>query len=104
MKRLIAAMSFAVIASPVLATPFEQTELDRQLPNIAVPAAVSVSIDSASAPFEQAQLDRVLPSLSTGNARLAQYGGSTRSDRDIATDASAESPFANDYNFIAPAQ
>jgi len=103
MKRLIAAVSFAVIASPVLATPFEQTELDRQLPNIAVSAA-SASIDSASAPFEQTQLDRGLPSLTVGNVRLAQYVGSTRSDRDIATEAAAGSAFANDYNFIAPAQ
>lgn len=56
MKRLIAAVSFAVIATPVLATPFEQTQLDRNLPQV------------------------------------------------IAVDASAESSFADDHNFIAPAQ
>jgi hypothetical protein len=35
MKRLIAAVSFAVIAAPAVATPFEQTELDRALPSLA---------------------------------------------------------------------
>lgn len=34
MKRLIAAVSFTVLASPVFATPFEQNELDRQLPEV----------------------------------------------------------------------
>lgn len=29
MKRILAAVSFAVFAAPVLATPFEQTQLDR---------------------------------------------------------------------------
>lgn len=29
MKRILAAVSFAVVATPVLATPFEQTQLDR---------------------------------------------------------------------------
>jgi hypothetical protein len=43
MKRLIAAVSFAVLATPVLATPFEQTELDRALPEISVEVAPSAS-------------------------------------------------------------
>jgi hypothetical protein len=38
MKRLIAAVSFAVLAAPVLAAevsaPFEQTQFDRVLPNV----------------------------------------------------------------------
>jgi hypothetical protein len=62
----------------VLATPFEQTQLDRQLPNV---GNAVVSQD-----------------------RLAQYAGSTRSDREIAVEAAAGSSFADDHNFIAPAQ
>ena len=42
MKRIIAAVSFAALAVPALAVehgkPFEETELDRQLPQINVPA------------------------------------------------------------------
>jgi hypothetical protein len=38
MKRIIAAVSFAVLAAPVfaaeIAAPFEQTQLDRNLPNV----------------------------------------------------------------------
>ena len=38
MKRIIAVVSFAVLATPVLAAevsaPFEQTQLDRTLPNV----------------------------------------------------------------------
>jgi hypothetical protein len=78
MKRLIAAVSFAVLASPVLATPFEQTQFDRQLPQVGNAVA--------------------------SQDRLAQYTGATRSDREIATEVSAASSFADDHNFIAPAQ
>lgn len=37
MKRIIAAVAFATLAAPALADnlPFEQAELDRQLPNVA---------------------------------------------------------------------
>lgn len=34
MKRFIAAVSFAVLAVPAFAATFEQTELDRALPNV----------------------------------------------------------------------
>jgi hypothetical protein len=38
MKRIIAAVSFAVLAAPVFAVevsaPFEQTQLDRAVPNV----------------------------------------------------------------------
>ncbi len=63
MKRIIAAVSFAVLAAPAFAAPFEQTELDRVLPN------VQNAADNAS------------------------YGATL--DTGV---------WANDYNFIAPAQ
>ncbi|HVL36119.1 MAG TPA: hypothetical protein VM489_10655 [Burkholderiales bacterium] len=34
MKRLIAAVSLAVLAAPAFASPFEQNQLDRALPTI----------------------------------------------------------------------
>jgi len=72
MKRIIAAVSFAAFAVPALAVehgkPFEQTEVDRVLPQVNTPApADKRSTDSRS----QSQ--------------------------------SSQSPWANDWNFIAPA-
>lgn len=64
MKRLIAAVSFAVLATPVFAA-------------------------DVSAPFEQTEFDR-----NVINAERASAG---------ATGAS-ENVWANDYNFISPAQ
>jgi hypothetical protein len=88
MKRLIAAVSFAVLAVPALAAesgaPFEQTQLDRALPQIDVPVVAARE-----------------------NVRFAAATGATVSDASIATQTatqSTESPWANDFNFIAPAQ
>lgn len=77
MKRYIAAVSFAVLAVPVFA---------------------------AGLPYEQNQVDRALPNLEPQRTRFAAAAGSTRSDAEIATDASAKSVWATDYNFVAPAQ
>ena len=49
MKRIIAAVSFAVLAAPVFAAPFEQNELDRVLPtiqNAADNASYGATLDS----------------------------------------------------------
>ena len=74
MKRIIAAVSFATLAVPALAVehgkPFEQTEFDRQLPQINVPA-----------PAGKRSTDARSPASGTAQA----------------------SPWANDWNFIAPA-
>ena len=101
MKRLIVAVSFSILAVPAVATPFEQTELDRQLPNISV-ATPSAYVADSSAPFEQNELDRRLPSLGLDDVRYAAASGSTMSDASSASDAG--SPWANDHNFISPAQ
>lgn len=53
MKRIIAAVSFAVLAAPVLAAevsaPFEQTQLDRALPVILDQDADRASAGATSA-------------------------------------------------------
>jgi len=69
MKRIIAAVSFAVLAAPVLAA-------------------------EVSAPFEQTQFDRTLPILLEKDADRAS-AGATSEKKDV---------WAEDYNFIAPAQ
>ena len=62
MKRILVAVSLAVLAVPAFAV-------------------------DASAPYEQTQIDRLLPNLP---------------ERAIETETQTN-PFANDYNFIAPA-
>ena len=118
MKRLIAAVSFAALALPAVAAetgmPFEQAELDRALPQINFPAVESHSVDSRSLPYEQAQVDRALPSFGNSEPHLVAAAGNTRSDVEIAVQGEridstgrynlATGPWANDYNFIAPAQ
>jgi hypothetical protein len=105
MKRLIAALSFAVLATPAFADngkPFEQLDLDRALPNI--PEAVVRPTQypfGGSAPYEQAELDRAAPNLPVERSRVA-VSDSTRSDIELSTDAVEESPWAKDHNFIAP--
>jgi len=93
MNRLIVAAALAALAVPAFAVetgkPFEQTELDRALPQINVPAPAQSSVDSASLPYEQAEVDRMLPTFDTGRADSALAGGS-------------QSPWANDQTFIAP--
>jgi hypothetical protein len=112
MKRLIAAAALAALAVPAFAVeigqPFEQTELDRTLPQVNIPAHAQRSADRASLPYEQAQVDRMLPTFDSSRMQFAAVSGSTVSDASIATqtaDASqaTQSPWANDWNFIAPA-
>jgi hypothetical protein len=111
MKRLIVAAALAALAVPAFAVevgkPFEQTELDRTLPEINIPASAQRSVATASLPYEQAQADRALPELRVDKLRFAVVSGSTVSDASIATEAAdaspaTKSPWANDWNFIAP--
>jgi hypothetical protein len=105
MKRRIIAVALAVLASPALALeigpPFEQTELDRQLPNIEFPPVAPYTADE-HAPYEQLVIDRMLPDLPTRQQQFARRVGDTRSDAGPDSDAAAESPWANDFHFIAP--
>lgn len=71
MKRLIATVSFAVLAVPAVAAergkPFEQLDLDRALPQIEFPAVERSNAEVRSLPYEQAQVDRALPSFRGDN-------------------------------------
>lgn len=106
MKRLIAAVSFAVLATPVLADskPFEQLDIDRALPNIAERTVTATEYPfSGSAPYEQLAVDRALPDLGVERSQVAS-SGNTRSDVEISTEANAASSWENDHSFIAPAK
>jgi hypothetical protein len=118
MKRLAAALSLAVLASSALAVeigkPFEQLDLDRALPNLPERAPSRVADPAAgSAPYGQPAVDGE-PNIPERRAMFAAASGNTRSDREIATEVSeatetagksgwATGPWANDWNFIAPA-
>jgi hypothetical protein len=109
MKRLIAAMSLAVLANFAFALeigkPFEQLDIDRALPNIpeTAPSATAYPF-GGSAPYEQLAVDRALPNIPENARMLAATSGDTRSDREIATEERGESPWANDHNFVASPQ
>jgi hypothetical protein len=119
MKRLIAAVSFSLLAVPALAEiglPYDQNLVDRQLPNIEFPA-VEANVADERAPFDQLTIDRALPNLQVERTQVAETAsaGNTRSDAEISTDEApaaqaptgsglATGPWANDYHFIAPAQ
>jgi hypothetical protein len=72
--------------------------------------ALSASAVEVGPPFEQLNLDRALPQIQFAPveaSRPAQFAqsaaGATRSDASAADEAPAQSPWANDWNFIAPA-
>ena len=108
MKRLIAAASLAVLAVPAFAQglPYEQSMVDRALPDVRVKAVDTERALRFGAPYDQTAIDRALPKLEPRKRLVAAFTGDTRSDVEIAaTDAViTRSVWANDPNFIAPAQ
>ena len=106
MKRLILASALSAVALSASALeigkPFEELDLDRALPNIEFAPVEQHAADSR-APFEELAIDRALPNLPVQNAQFAEVAGSTQSDASAGGGVSAKSPWANDYNFIAPA-
>jgi hypothetical protein len=66
MNRVVIAVAVAVFSSSALAlevgSPFEQTQLDRELPNIQF-APVKPYVADSRAPYEQLVVDRVLPDI-----------------------------------------
>jgi hypothetical protein len=109
MKRLIATLCFAVLATPLLADngkPFEQLDLDRALPNIPdTVTAPAVYPFGGSAPYDQLAVDRALPDLPAKSEPMRSQvaaSGATRSDIELSVEESVESPWENDVGFIAP--
>ena len=84
MKRSVIAISLALLASPALALevgpPFEQLQVDRALPDIR---------------FAAKQGDQYAQSAAAGN---------TRTDASPDAEGTLESPWANDFHFVAPPQ
>ncbi len=111
MKRFIAAVSFAVLAVPAFAggLPYDQNVIDRAPPNLPERVVRAEAGSTVGAPFDQSLIDRALPNIEPRRTRVAEFKGDTRSDVEIATEENApheraESVWANDYHFIAPAQ
>ena len=104
MKRLILASALSAVAFSASALeigkPFEQLDIDRALPNIEF-APVEQYVATSRAPFEQLAIDRALPNLPSRNVQYAETDTGTRSDAYGHVETS--SPWANDWNFIAPA-
>jgi hypothetical protein len=101
MKRLIVAAAIALATAPALAdvgAPYEQNELDRALPALPETVAAYESISSERMPFEVTQFDRGDLGASEP-VRVAQIGNLS-----YKSDEGSESPWANDHNFISPAQ
>jgi hypothetical protein len=104
MKRLITALSLSAVAFSASALeigkPYEQLDVDRALPNIEF-APVQEYVATSRAPFEQLNIDRALPNLPEQNVQYAGRDTGTKSDAYGHVETS--SPWANDWNFIAPA-
>ena len=110
MKRLIAALGLSVIALSASAfevgPPYEQLNIDRQLPNVKDPVVADSASGGATLfgfkaglPYEQAQVDRQLPNVKDPVVvPRTQFAGPQS-----AISKEATSPWASDWNFIAPA-
>jgi hypothetical protein len=109
MKRTLAVLGFSLLALNANAAdygrPFSQLEIDRALPNIDF-APVERYVADARAPYEQLAVDRALPNLPSTLVQFAEgsSAGNTLNDASATDAPSVESPFANQHDFIAPAQ
>jgi hypothetical protein len=107
MKHLLAAVSLAVFAMPAAAgaagLPYEQLVIDRTLPNIAVRASDATKPTAFGAPYEQYWVDRALPNIEPRSTGQSATAGETRSVQSGPAAGNVALPWANDYNFIAPA-
>jgi hypothetical protein len=107
MKRTLTVLGFSLLALSANAAeygpPFSQLEIDRALPNIDF-APVERYVPDARAPYEQLAIDRALPNLPSAVVQFAEVPGNTLNDASGTDEARTESPFANQHDFIAPAQ
>ena len=112
MKRIFAAALLAALTLPAFAfdtgAPFEQTQLDRQLPNVKEPVVSDQASSGGTlfglredAPYEQYRIDTALPNVKDPVvAPRAQFAGPATAYGL----SEANGSFANDWNFIAPPQ
>jgi len=100
MKRLILAASIAITTAAFADSgkPFEQTELDRALPQIEF-AAPAPYVAGSNAPYDELANDRALPNLPE---KAMQYAEADRGSRVDASSDTTESPWAKHHDFIAP--
>ena len=101
MKRIITAALLAALAAPAFAVeigaPYEQTQVDRQLPNVQDPVVAGQA--SSSSTYEEYKIDTALP-----NVNDPVVTPRTQVAGPVTELGSQEPAFANDFNFIAPAQ
>jgi hypothetical protein len=112
MKRIIAAALLAALTVPAFAfetgAPFEQTQLDRTLPNVKDPVVNDSSSSGATlfgikedAPYEQYRIDMALPNVKDPVVtQRTQVAGPAVSG----SSPEATGVWAQDWNFIAPPQ
>jgi hypothetical protein len=112
MKRIIAAALLAALTVPAFAfetgAPFEQTQLDRQLPNVKDPVVADQASSGGTlfglredAPYEQYRIDTALPNVKDPVVTpRTQFAGPTSAYGS----SEATGAFADDSNFIAPPQ
>jgi hypothetical protein len=107
MKRTLAVFGFSLLALSASAAdygrPFSQLDIDRALPNVDF-APVERYVPDARAPYEQLAVDRALPHLPSTVVQFAASAGNTLNDASATDQASVESPFVHQHDFIAPAQ
>jgi hypothetical protein len=123
LKRTLVAFAFAVIAVPAVAAewgpPYEQTVQDMQLPNVKDPVVDQSASSGATffgmhedKPYSQLDVDMALPNVKdpvvkdqAASQRIVVAGPAMGVSSPDATGASSEAtgPWANDWNFIAPA-
>jgi hypothetical protein len=110
MKRLIIAAAFVTTAAYAdIGKPFEQLDLDRALPtSLPNNVAAHESIPPERLPYEQSQVDRgdnrQPARTQPERVQVVQVGNASYKSGDASDEAPARSPWANDHNFIAPAQ
>jgi hypothetical protein len=112
MKRIIAAAVLAALTVPAFAfetgAPFEQTQFDRQLPNVKDPVVDEQASSGGTfyglkvtAPYEQYRIDTALPNVKDPLVMpRTQFAGPASESGSL----EATGAFAQDHNFIAPPQ
>ena len=112
MKRIIVAALLAALTVPAFAfetgAPFEQTQLDRQLPSVTDPVVADQASSGGTlygfkldAPYEQYRIDTALPNVNDPVVTpRTQFAGPATQIGSL----EATGVWAQDSNFIAPPQ